>query len=337
MSRRVLVVGPAWVGDLVMAQSLFKLLKQRRPTVLIDVLAPRWPFPLLARMPEVSEAILLPFEHGELKLKERYQLGKALREKGHGQAIVLPHSFKAALVPWFARIPKRTGWLGEGRYGALNDVRYLNKRLLPRTVDQFAALGLPPDVALPLPLPVPCLQVFPSSQQSALAKHQLVWRGGPVLALCPGAAFGPSKRWPHEYYAYLARAKLEEGWEVWLFGSQQDRMMTDAIMKMTAHRCQNLAGKLGLDETVDLLSLVTGAVTNDSGLMHIAAALQKPMVVLYGPSSPRMTPPLSKQADLQYLGLSCQPCFKRHCPLGHHRCMIELAPHQVIMAMRKWA
>lgn len=336
MSHKILIIGPAWVGDMVMAQSLFKLLKERDANVVIDVLAPAWTFSLLSRMPEVREAIEMPLTHGELKLRERYQLAKTLKTRRYDQAIVLPNSFKSALIPWFANIPKRTGWLGECRYLLLNDVRHLDKKRYPLMIEQFMALGLPKGEPLPTKVPYPAFQLLKASQEATLVKHQLSCHERPVLALCAGAEFGPSKRWPEDYFAQVANKKLAEGWDVWLLGSQKDRLVTDKIMQLTENRCRNLAGQTQLAESIDLLSLVSGVISNDSGLMHIAAALKKPLIALYGSTSPSFTPPLSADANVLKLNLECQPCFERTCPLHHHRCMRELTPDQVLAAMTAW-
>lgn len=336
MAQRILIIGPSWVGDMVMAQSLFKLLKQRDATTIIDVLAPAWTFSILGRMPEVANAIESPLAHGEFKLSTRYQLGKRLKAKHYDQAIVLPNSFKSALIPWFAAIPKRTGWRGECRYVVLNDVRHLDKKRYPLMIEQYMALGLPPNAPLPTHYPQPAFHVSEQSRAATLAKHQPVWRGRPVLALCAGAEYGPAKRWPQEYYAQVANEHLAKGWDVWLFGSQKDRPITEKIMALTDHRCENISGRLQLAETIDLLSLVSGVVTNDSGLMHIAAALQKPLVALYGSTSPAFTPPLSTDANILQLTLDCQPCFARECPLNHHRCMRELTPDRVLAITALW-
>lgn len=334
--KKILIIGPSWVGDTVMAQCLFKLLKQRDPNVVIHVLAPAWTFTLLSRMPEVARSIELPLTHGELKLGVRYQIAKQLRLEHYDQAIVLPNSFKAALIPWFAGIPKRTGWLGEFRYLALNDARRLDKKRFGLMIEQYMALGLAPNEPLPIVYPHPEFLVSTASQEATLAKHKPLWRGRPVLALCAGAEFGPSKRWPEEYYAELAQQKIAEGWDIWLFGSKKDRPVTDKIMELTENRCENLAGRLELFETIDLLSLVSGVVTNDSGLMHVAAALKKPLIAVYGSTSPAFTPPLSTDSTVLKLNLECQPCFARVCPLGHHRCMRELLPKQVLSVMAGW-
>ncbi len=332
-TNKILIVGPAWVGDMVMAQCLFKLLKQRDPDVVIDVLAPAWSLPLLARMPEVNDAIVMPIGHGKLSLRERYQIGKRLREKKYQQAIVLPNSFKSALIPWWANIPVRTGWLREMRYGLLNDIRKLDKTRYPLMIEQFMALGLPLDAPLPKEYPLPELKISATTQTEALQKHQLTHDERPILALCPGAEFGPAKRWPEEHYAAVAREKLQAGWQVWLFGSVKDQAVTARIMELTEQRCVDLAGKTKLEEAVDLLSLANVVLSNDSGLMHISAALQKPLIAVYGPTSAAFTPPLHKQSKVITQALSCQPCFKRICPLEHHRCMRELSPEKIVSAM----
>jgi heptosyltransferase-2 len=333
---KILVIGPSWVGDTVMAQSLFKLLKLRDPDVTIDVLAPEWTFSLLNRMPEVSEAIVMPITHGELKLRTRYAIGVALRAKKYDQAIVLPNSFKSALIPWIAKIPKRTGWRGEYRYGVLNDIRHLDKTRYPLMIEQYLALGLAPREALPDIYPQPEFSVSAVSQQAVLDKHHLVLSGKPILALCAGAEFGPSKRWPEAYYAEVANKMIAAGWDVWLFGSPKDRPVTDSIMDLTGKACENLSGKLALFETIDLLSLVSGVVTNDSGLLHVAAALKKPLIAIYGSTSPAFTPPLSNTATVLKLNLDCQPCFQRVCPLVHHRCMKDILPERVLAITEKW-
>lgn len=319
MTKKILIVGPAWVGDMVMAQCLFKLLQ---PAV-IDVLAPAWSLPLLARMSEVANTIVLPFGHGELNLRGRYRLGKALRANHYDQAIVLPNSFKSALIPWFAQIPVRTGWMREMRYGLLNDYRKLDKNKYPLMIERFMALGLDANAALPKDYPMPHLQVSLKENHSSL----------PILALCPGAEFGPAKRWPEKYYAEVANAKLAEGWRVWIFGSAKDASIAAEIMRLTEDRCVNYAGKTTLEEAIDLLFLSTSVLTNDSGLMHIAAALHKPLIALYGPTTSTFTPPLDQQAKTLTLSLDCQPCFKRVCPLDHHRCMEELKPGAVLLEL----
>jgi heptosyltransferase II len=332
---KILIIGPAWIGDMVLAQSLFRLLKQRHPYSQIDVLAPAWTEPLLARMPEVDEAVPAAFAHGRLDVAERLRLGRRLRARHYDWAILLPNSFKSALVPWIARVPRRTGFRGEWRYGLLNDIRPLDGKKLPRTVDRFVALGLDRDEPLPADIPAPRLIANLGQARAARERLQVPTPDKPILALAPGAEYGPAKRWPEEYYADLAQAKLKDGWHVWLFGSERDAEVTREIQRLTRGRCTDLAGRTSLAEAIDLLSLAQAVVSNDSGLMHVAAALARPLVAIYGSSDPRHTPPLGTRAEIVYLGLTCSPCFERECPLGHLRCLYDVEPSQVLTALNE--
>jgi heptosyltransferase-2 len=212
----------------------------------------------------------------------------------------------------------------------------LDKNRYKLMIEQYIALGLPEGAALPADIPYPAFEVSAAAQEAVLVKHKPIWRGRPVLALGAGAEFGPSKRWPEEYYAEIANQKIAEGWDVWLFGSPKDRPVTDKVMALTENRCENIAGRLQLAETIALLSLASGMVTNDSGLMHVGAALNKPLIAIYGSTSPNFTPPLSPDSKVLKLNLECQPCFQRTCPLQHHRCMLDLKPEQVLAAMATW-
>ena len=328
-TSKILVIGPAWVGDMMMAQVLFRLLRQQNPTVEIHVLAPEWSQALLSRMPEVARSIVLPFDHGALQLFKRYQFAKTLRAEKYTQAIVLPNSWKSAFIPFCAAIPKRTGWRGEFRFGLLNDIRYLNKKKLPMMVQRFAALAYPKNIVLPADLPTPQLQVALDNKSFVLKKYH-VKTDRRILALCPGAEYGSSKRWPANYYAQVANQKLAEGWQVWLFGSKNDLSIAEEIQQFTAHRCDNFIGKTILSDAVDLLSLADCVITNDSGLMHIATALDRFVIALYGSTSTQFTPPLSDKAKIVQLNLDCQPCFQRECPLKHHHCMTQLLPEKVL-------
>lgn len=327
---KILVLGPAWVGDMVLAQSLFKTLKAQQPNCTIDVAAPPWTLPLIERMPEVNKGIALPFKHGQFALLERIKFGKSLRQEGYTQAIILTNSFKSAILPFAANIPQRTSFLGEMRYGLINDIRPLDKTKLPRTVDRFVTLGLPIDAILPSELPNPALL---SNQNNALATLQKLGVTNPqskILGLCAGAEYGEAKRWPAEYYAEVARDALNKGWQVWLFGSDKDIPVTKEINQLTLNKCLDLGGKTNLSEAIDLMSLCDAVVSNDSGLMHIAAALDKKLIAIYGSSNPHHTPPMNSKAVVEYLALECSPCFKRVCPLKHLNCLKQISASQVI-------
>lgn len=318
---------------MVMAQSLFKLLKSRQPECAIDVIAPAWTEPLLARMPEVRTAHLLTLGHGQLGLGKRIALGRSLRPQHYDQAIVLPRSLKAAIVPYSAHARRRTGYLGELRWGLLNDIRPMNKRRLPRTVDRFNALALEPGETLPAVTPQP--QLVAGAASEALAAVQHAPPQTPVLGLCPGAEYGPAKRWPVSYFAQVANAMLQQGWQVWLFGSHKDAEITQEINQACHGHCLDLGGRTSLAQAIDLMALTTTVVSNDSGLMHVASALGKPVIAIYGSSDPSFTPPLQPQAKILRLGLDCSPCFHRECPLGHLNCLRQLAPQQVLAAINE--
>ena len=332
---KILIVGPSWVGDMVMAQTLFQCLKQRHPECEIDVLAPDWSRPILERMPEVRAALSLPLGHGVIDLATRRRIGKSLVGQ-YDQAILLPNSLKSALVPWFAGIPKRTGWKGEMRYGLLNDIRTLDKDSYPLMIERFMALAYEPGAALSQPYPQPRLVIDEASRDAALAKFELQL-DRPVLALCPGAEFGEAKRWPAEHYAKVAEIKIREGWQVWLFGSKNDHTGGEDIrMRLIPglrEEVSNLSGQTSLAEAIDLMSAATAVVSNDSGLMHVAAALNRPLVAVYGSTSPGFTPPLADRVEIVRLGLECSPCFDRTCRYGHYNCLRELKPRPVIEAL----
>lgn len=328
----VLVIGPSWVGDMVMAQPLVEWLGDRPDTTAVDILAPAWSAPLIQRMPGVRQALDAPFRHGQLGLSARYRLGRSLRTGHYRQAIVLPNSFKSALVPRFARIPLRTGWRGEWRYPLLNDCRILDEGSYPLMVQRFAALALPPGDPLPERLPAPRLRADAGAVQEAMQSLN-VQRNRPVLALCPGAEFGEAKQWPAAHHAALAAQRIGDGWQVWLFGSANDRPIADAIMERLSAderaRCHNLTGATSLAQAIDLLSVADAVVSNDSGLMHVAAALHRPLVALFGSTSWSFTPPISKPVAMLATDIDCRPCFQRQCPLGHRHCLVRLSPADV--------
>ncbi len=326
--ERYLVVGPSWVGDMVMAHSLFKLLARDNPCE-IDVVAPAWSLPLLARMPEVRRGIELPLGHGQLGMSARRRIGHALRSESYHQAIILPRSWKSALIPFFARVSKRTGYRGEFRYGLLNDVRELDRQRLDQTVKKFLALGLPPELPLPN-IPMPELRIDPANARALKARFDLK---PDAVALMPGAAYGPAKCWPLEHFAELAREIIATGRQVWVLGSKADHAAGEQIGSRAGRATRNLCGETELADTVDLLSLTASAVTNDSGLMHVAAAAGTQVIAIYGSSSPAYTPPLTKQQRTLYLGLECSPCFKRECPLEHLRCLRDIEPAQVFASL----
>ena len=336
---KILIIGPSWVGDMVMSQSLYISLKQQHPDAIIDVMAPAWCKPILERMPEVNQAIEMPLGHGAFDFFGRRSLGKQLSTNNYTHAYICPNSAKSALIPWFAGIPIRTGWKGEMRYGLLNDLRS-NKKSFQYMVERYVALAHPKSEMINSSslggldnLPRPTLSIDTEVQKNTLAKFSLSF-DKPVLGLCPGAEFGPAKQWPVEHYAAVANEMINRGHQVWLFGSTKDKETTETIKSLVDSDNQksvfNLAGDTSLIEAVDLLAACKTVVSNDSGLMHVAAAVGCHVVGVYGSTSPKYTPPLAEKVDIVSTDIKCRPCFKRECPLGHLKCLKELEPSLVI-------
>ncbi|MGF1903800.1 lipopolysaccharide heptosyltransferase II [Aliivibrio salmonicida] len=336
---KILIIGPSWVGDMVMSQSLYITLKQQHPEAIIDVMAPAWCKPILERMPEVNQAIEMPLGHGDIDLLGRRRIGKKLKANNYTHAYICPNSAKSALIPWFADIPTRVGWKGEMRYGLLNDLRP-NKKSFQYMVERYVALAHPKSEMINSEslggldnLPHPKLSIDADVQQTTLNKFSLSVTK-PVLGLCPGAEFGPAKQWPVEHYAAVANEMINQGYQVWLFGSAKDKETTENIKSLiddnNQHCIFNLAGETSLIEAVDLLAACQTVVSNDSGLMHVAAAVGCHVVGVYGSTSPKYTPPLARKVDIVSTDIECRPCFKRECPLGHLKCLKELQPTNVI-------
>lgn len=336
---KILIIGPSWVGDMVMSQSLYITLKQLHPEATIDVMAPSWCKPILERMPEVNQAIEMPLGHGDIDLLGRRRIGKQLKANNYTHAYICPNSAKSALIPWFADIPTRVGWKGEMRYGLLNDLRP-NKKSFQYMVERYVALAHPKSEMINSGslggldnLPHPKLAINEDVQQTTLNKFSLSTTK-PVLGLCPGAEFGPAKQWPVEHYAAVANEMINQGYQVWLFGSAKDKGTTESIKSLVDNNNQNcvfnLAGETSLIEAVDLLAACKTVVSNDSGLMHVAAAVGCHVIGVYGSTSPKYTPPLARKVDIVSTNIECRPCFKRECPLGHLKCLKDLPAQDVI-------
>jgi heptosyltransferase II len=332
---KTLIVAPSWVGDAVMSQPLLARLQAKQPGQ-IDILAPGWVLPVYRRMAEVSETLASPFAHGDNSLRSRWRLGRQIAARDYQRAIVLPNSFKSALVPFFAGIPERVGFTGEVRFGLLNCRHSLDKAALPLMVERFAQLAETPGQLLERPLARPQLQSTPEQQAATLAALSplSLTRPAKLAVLCPGAEYGPAKRWPTAHFAALARALAGQGFAVWALGSGKDREVGEAIASLSSGACRNLCGHTDLGQAIDLLAMSDLVVTNDSGLMHVAAAVARPLVALFGSSSPGFTPPLAERAEIVSLRLDCSPCFKRECPLGHLDCLNRLTPERVLAACR---
>jgi heptosyltransferase-2 len=316
------VIGPRWVGDMVMAQCLFSALKELHPNAAIDVLAPAWAAPLVKRMPELRQQIDFPLKPGALEFTIRRRFGRLLRGR-YDMAYVLPGSWKSALIPFFARIPRRFGNLREMRYGLLTDIVPLPDAVKRRTAQAYFGLAQGGHFR------PPHLTVDAGNQKELLARFEL--KAGEFVAMMPGAEYGPAKRWPSESYAGLAREMMAKSFKVALFGSKNDRDVTAEIAAL-APGVVDLAGKTRLEDAIDLIAAARLAVSNDSGLMHVAAAVGTPVVAVYGSTSPENTPPLAEQRELIWLHLSCSPCHQKVCPLGHLNCLKTLDVAKVAAA-----
>ena len=329
---KILIVSPSWIGDAVMAQCLFKIIKQEQPDCRLEVLAPRWPLPLFSRMKEINSSILSPFEHGELNIKGRYNLGIAIRSKKFDRAIVMTNSYKSALVPFFARIPERSGWIGELRYGLINDVRKDNSKYTQLMIERFSALFLDSKDISVRNIPLPSLTADEKNTDKILSANNIN-RSNKTIVFCPGAEFGMVKRWPTYRFSVVVQHYLNLGWNAILLGSKKDSNIATEIIEPLAKNHSglfDLTGKTSIQDALDILSVSDLALTNDSGLMHVAAAVGTPLVALYGPTSPEYTPPLGPLCKVikKNSGFSKTRVGDRHD--GYHSSLFEISPEEVI-------
>jgi heptosyltransferase-2 len=341
-TSRILVISPNWIGDAVMAQPLLHLLKRMHPSHPIDVLAPPSVSAVWRAMAEVDTVIETPFRHGALQLKARWQLARQLKLRDYDQAYVLPNTLKFALIPWLAGIRKRVGYLGEKRYGLLSVIHHDDKHAPRGMVAFYAALagpakpgaGLPQSAASLVPVPRPRLTVAMTEAERVM-RHFGLTPQLPLLVFAPGAEFGSAKRWPAAYFGQLAQTVRQSIGQVQivLLGSPKDQPVTAEIVQW-APEVISLAGETSLAEAIALIAQAGAVVSNDSGLLHIASALNRPVVALYGPTDPGHAPPFSDIATSIYLHLSCAPCRQRECPLQHHKCMRDMLPTQVWQALK---
>ena len=333
---KLLVIGPSWVGDMVMAQALFKTILEQMPNSQIDVIAPSWCLDVTKRMPEINKGIISPVKHGELGIMKSFQLAEWLRPNKYDQAIILPRSWKSALIPWFSGIPRRTGYRGEARYILVNDMRSYSASILDQTVKKFVALGSLhnqiPDINYPT------LSVSKGNQEKLIESIGME-RSRPSIAIMPGAEYGPAKRWPANYFAKVIHHYLSLDWNVLILGSEKDCEVAFEIKKnmkeVPAENLYDITGKTSLEDVIDILAYSDIALTNDSGLMHIAAAVETPLLVLYGPTSPDLTPPLSTKArvlrkikgyDSKRIGEGRE---------GYHPSLLDLTPEEVLDDLHK--
>ncbi|MEK9656810.1 MAG: lipopolysaccharide heptosyltransferase II [bacterium] len=334
--KKILIISPNWLGDLVMAQSLFIELKKQHKNCRIHLLGASWTHSLATRMPEISKHIIFENKQKKLSLKKRWLLAKQLQKEKYDLAIILPLSVKAALIPWLAKIPKRRGWhykawLIKNRFGLLNEYAAYPKDF--KQVELYHSLHRSPFKRGPYPLPH--LQTNEENTQS-LQKKYAINPTQPSLIICPGAAYGPTKQWPSDYFTQVASHFIEKKWLIILIGAKKETQLCQIIETTIANkRCLNLCNKTHLDDVIDLLSSSTIILSNDSGLMHVAAAIKKRQIAIYGSSSPKFTPPLNTKASIQTLNLECSPCFKKKCPLTHYDCLKKLKPSKIISEIEK--
>jgi heptosyltransferase II len=327
--KRAVILAPSWIGDAVLSQPMLSRLHTLHAGLQIDVVAPPWVMPVYQRMTEVNKVIANPFGHGDLRLLARRRFGKTVVRGGkYDHAYVLPNSLKSALITWFAGVANTTAFRGEARTWLLTDCRILDELALPTMAERFASLAEPRGHPLHQPMATPRLGVDTENLAANMRRLGLDDHT-PIIALCPGAEYGPAKRWPSAHFATYANQQMAKGYQVWIFGGKADRAIGEEINQLCNGTCRNLCGETALVDAIDLLSLATTVVTNDSGLMHIACAVGAPVVALYGSSSPDFTPPLSATARIINLKIECSPCFKRVCPLGHFKCMNDITPAMV--------
>jgi heptosyltransferase II len=328
----ILIVPYMWIGDFVRCHTVIQLLRARYPDRPIDMLTTTLCAPLTDYMPGLRQAIVADLPRKSLALVQQKALADRLRQEDYGTALIMPRTWKAALAPFFAGIPERTGFVGEARFFLLNDLRF-GERGLQRMVDRCAMLALPSGAASPAPLPVPELKVPPAEIAAWRSRRGLAAESRPVVALAPGAV-GPSKRWPSTSYAALTRRLLAEGFAVWVLGGPDEKPLAAEIVgSADAH---DLTGH-DLRDAILALASASAAVSNDSGLLHVAAALGTPSIGIFGPTSPWHWAPLNPLAATMETEsmLDCRPCHKPVCRLGHHRCMRDIGADEVFAATRR--
>jgi len=328
----ILIVPYLWIGDFVRCHSVVKLLRQRFPDRPIDILASTLCAPLTDYMPGLRRAIVVDLPRRRLALMQRMALAGRLRREAYGTALIMPRTWKSALAPYFAGIPERTGFVGEARFFLLND-RRPGEKSLPRMIDRCAALALPRGAKPPPEWPLPELKVPREEIDAWRLKRGLASDNRPVVALAPGAV-GPSKRWPAAAYAALARRLIAEGFAVWVLGGPDEKVLVTEIVGDTEAR--DLTGH-DLRDAILALAASEAAVSNDSGLLHVAAALGTPSIGIFGPTSPWHWAPLNPLAATIETSseLPCRPCHKPVCRLVHHRCMRDIPPDDVLAATHR--
>jgi heptosyltransferase-2 len=326
--RPILLVPYMWIGDFVRCHSVVKVLKARFPSRPVDVLATTLCAPLADYMPELRQAIVVDLPRKRLAYAEHAALAKRLKRESYGTALIMPRTWKAALAPFLASVPERVGWLGEMRFALVNDLRF-GERKRPRMIDQCAALALPAKAQPPAHWPLPELKV-PPAEVSGWRDRLGLSAARPAVALAPGAV-GPSKRWPAYAYAEVARQLTSQGIAVWTLGGPGEKPLAGQIIAEAGPLARDLTGT-DLRGAILALAAADVAISNDSGLLHVAAALGTPAVGIFGPTSPWLWAPLNPIAAAVQTAtrLDCQPCHKPTCRMRHHLCMRDISAEQVL-------
>jgi len=331
---KILIIAPNWIGDAVMTEPLITQLKKNHPDSVIDVIATPWVASVMRAIPVINEVIIGDFKHGLLQWAERKKLASQLKLAGYTHAYVLPNSFKSALIPWLAKIPNRIGYKGEMRWGLITaPLENPSRSNRPSMSTHYFALSgnqasetLQPKLELP--------RLFLNEMKEKL---QLIQNHDKLFILCPGAEYGPAKQWPVEHFGKLAQMLTAQNNNalVLILGSKKESLLADEIVKLSNSNNQviNWCGQTTLDEAMACIAIADKVISNDSGLMHIAAAFRRPQVAIFGSSDPRHTPPLSPEAKVHWLQLECSPCFKRTCPLGHLKCLVDIQPQDVLNSL----
>jgi heptosyltransferase-2 len=333
---KILIIAPNWIGDAVMTEPLISQLKKNNPNSQIDVLATPWVASIMKAIPAVDQIITADFQHGALQWNERKALAKQLANGAYTHAYVLPNSFKSALIPWLAKIPRRIGYQGEMRWGLINQaLKNPSRSHRPPMSSHYFALSGQTSSEVPQPhLSLPEAMIDQSQQTlQNIQAHQELY------VLCPGAEYGPAKQWPIEHFGNLAKQLIQtkQNSLVLILGSKKEFSIGSDIANISNHpdRVINWCGQTSLEDAMAAISNATAVISNDSGLMHIAAAFRRPQVAIFGSSDPRHTPPLSKLASIHWLHLECSPCFKRTCPLGHLKCLVDIEVKDVLNSVNQ--
>ncbi|CAM3722798.1 lipopolysaccharide heptosyltransferase II [Polynucleobacter brandtiae] len=340
--NRILIIAPNWIGDAVMSQPLMADLKARYPDSKMDVLASPWVAPIYQACTEVNQVIEAKLEHKKLQWSLRKQLAKQLEKERYEACFVLPNSLKSSLIPWLANIPLRIGYRGEMRFGLINvALDNPSKQNRPPMAEHYLALGGALDAfkVRSNHSANPILNVSTQAKQTVVAKlAQAGIDQKLIYVFCPGAEYGPTKRWPTDHFANLAKQLITSrpAAQIILLGGPGDHALAEHIQAQASHHPQlhNWCGKTQLDEAIALIGMSKTLVSNDSGLMHIGAALKVPQVAIFGSSDPNHTPPLSERAKVIWLNLPCSPCHQRVCPLGHLKCLKAISPQTVLTAIQ---